>query len=341
MINKFKIENTELEVSTEKTSSLTIKSHPKDYNVHFKPFQNSFTDDQVVLVDKNVQQLYNINHSKLISIEATEENKCIETVLNVCEILLEYNFDKGNTLVVIGGGIIQDIGAYTAKTFKRGIKWIFYPTTLLSQCDSCIGGKTALNFKTYKNQLALFSSPDEVIIDTQFLKTLTPGDITSGYGEIVKLFLIGGEYYVKNINNFDLETNIFHSLSIKKAVIECDEFEYLERKSLNYGHSFGHAIESITNYSIPHGEAVMLGIEIINKLYTNSPLITNLISNFTNLNKIQNIEIEKLVNCVKTDKKVTNGVISFVVVPEVGKTIFVNHLIDDILTKKVYEIFAN
>ncbi len=341
MTNKFFIQNTELEASVEKTSKFTVYSHPKNYDVVFEPFKNTFTEDQVVLVDKNIQQLYNIHHSKLIVIDATEENKCIETVLDVCETLLKYNFDKGNTLVVIGGGIIQDIGAYTAKTFKRGIKWVFYPTTLLSQCDSCIGGKTALNFKKYKNQLALFSSPDKVIIDTNFLSTLSPQDITSGYGEIVKLFLIGGEYYVNNINNWDLETSIFHALSIKKAVIEFDEFELLERKSLNYGHSFGHVIETLTNYSIPHGEAVMLGIEIINKIYTKSPLISNMVSNFTNLDKIKHIDIEKLVNSIKTDKKVTNGVISFVVVPEVGKTIFIDSLIDDSLIKTVHEIFID
>ena len=341
MTNKFFIQNIKLEASTEKVTKFTVHSHPKNYDVLFEPFKNIFTEDQVVLVDKNIQQLYDIHHSKLIVIEAIEENKCIETVLDVCETLLKYNFDKGNTLIVIGGGIIQDIGAYTAKTFKRGIKWIFYPTTLLSQCDSCIGGKTALNFKTHKNQLALFSSPDKVIIDTQFLATLSPQDITSGYGEIIKLFLIGGEYYVNNINNFDLKTSIFHALSIKKAIVEYDEFELLERKSLNYGHSFGHVIETLTNYSIPHGEAVMLGIEIINKIYTKSPLISNLISNFTSLDKIKNINVEKLVNNIKTDKKVTNGVISFVVVPEIGTTIFVNSLIDDLLIKNVYEIFTN
>ena len=341
MKNKFFIQNTELETSIEKVSKFTVHSHPKNYDVLFDSFKNTLEENDVILVDKNVQRLYNITHPRLITIDATEDNKCIETVLDICEILLKYNFDKGNTLIVIGGGIIQDIGAYTAKTFKRGIKWVFYPTTLLSHCDSCIGGKTALNFKKYTNQLALFSSPDKVVIDTNFLSTLSPQDITSGYGEIVKLFLIGGEYYVNNINTWDLETSIFHALSIKKAVIEFDEFELLERKSLNYGHSFGHVIETLTNYSIPHGEAVMLGIEIINKIYTKSPLISNMISNFTNLDKIKHIDIEKLVNSIKTDKKVTNGIISFVVVPEVGKTVFINSLIDDSLIKTVHEVFIS
>jgi 3-dehydroquinate synthase len=340
-MNNFIIQNTPLSTSPELLDSLCIKSFPKNYNVYFKNFKNDFKTNEVVLVDKNVQNLYNINHTKLISIEATEENKSIETVLEVCKQLMEFGFDKGGTLIVIGGGIIQDIGAYTAKTFKRGIKWKYYPTTLLSQCDSCIGGKTALNFLTYKNQLALFSAPDEVIIDINFLKTLDSQDIISGYGEIIKLFLIGGQYYIDNFDNFDIKTLIIHSLNIKKVVIELDEFEYNERKSLNYGHSFGHVIESMVNYSIPHGEAVMLGIELINKIFTKSQTITNLINKFTSLDKIKHLDINKLINGLKTDKKVTEGIISLVIVSIPGTTIFVNQLIDKSLEKLVYEIFTN
>ena len=201
MTNTFYIDNTKFTLETEVKDQLLIKSHPEDYIARFSKFENKFNDKQVVLVDKNVQQLYNINHNKMIVIEATEQHKSIETVLDVCETLTQYEFDKGFTLVVIGGGIIQDIGAFTSKIYKRGINWIFYPTTLLSQCDSCIGGKTALNFKSYKNQLALFSAPQEVIIDADFLDTLSKDDITSGYGEIVKLFLIGGDYYINNFLN--------------------------------------------------------------------------------------------------------------------------------------------
>ena len=281
MINKFTIQGTELYADTTIQDQIVIKSHPQDYSVVFRKFTNSFKDNEVVLVDKNVQRLYNVQHSKMIVIEAIEEKKCIETVLDVCEKLMNFGFDKGSTLVVIGGGIVQDIGAYTAKTFRRGVNWVFYPTTLLSQCDSCIGGKTALNFKKYKNQLALFSAPNEVIIDVKFLETLSDRDVASGHGEIVKLFLTGGQYYIDNFDNYTLLEKIYHSLVIKKAVVECDEFEKLERKSLNYGHSFGHVIETLTDYEIPHGEAVMLGIEVINRLFTKSPAISNMLSRYT------------------------------------------------------------
>ena len=144
-----------------------------------------------------------------------------------------------------------------------------------------------------------------------------------------------------DIDKFDFDTAIYHSLSIKKAVVDADEFEILERKSLNYGHSFGHVIEPLVNYKIPHGEAVMLGIEIINQLFTKSEAISNIVSKYTSLEKIKNIDIDKLISGLKTDKKVTNGIISLVVVPEPGKTIFVDQVIDEELYKKIYEIFAN
>lgn len=340
-MNRFTIADTILEADPIKKDRLLIQSHPNKYEVLFQKFTNTFGDNEVVLVDANVQRLYNIQHSKLITIEAIEANKNIDTVLLVCEKLLNFDFDRGDTLIVIGGGITQDIGAYTAKTFKRGINWIFYPTTLLSQCDSCIGGKTALNFKTYKNQLALFSAPSKVIIDTNFLTTLTDQDILSGHGEIVKLFLTGGQYYIDNFDSFDLETKIYHSLSIKKAVVELDEFELLERKSLNYGHSFGHAIEAVTNYEIPHGEAVLLGIEIINKLYTQSQDISNLIGRFTSLSKLKQVSIDQVINAMKTDKKVANGVISLVVVPQAGITTFVKQSFTDYFTALVHDILIN
>lgn len=341
MINYFKIQDTTLSVSTEKTDTLTIESHPKSYDVHFEKFNNNFTEDQVVLVDANVQKLYNINHSKMIVIDAMETNKSIDTVLRVCEDLLVYGFDKGHTLIVIGGGIVQDIGAFTAKVYKRGINWVFVPTTLLSQCDSCIGGKTALNHLNYKNQLALFSAPNKVIIDTEFLNTLQPQDITSGYGEIVKLFLTGGSWYVDQFDEFTREEAIFHALSIKKAVVECDEFEDNERKSLNYGHSFGHVIESMTDYAIPHGTAVMLGIDIINKIYSSSDEVTKLVNKFTSIDLIKDIDVNKLVTKLKTDKKVSNGIISLVVVITPGVTVFVNQTIDKTLENVVHAVFTN
>ena len=155
------------------------------------------------------------------------------------------------------------------------------------------------------------------------------------------MFLTGGQYYIDNFDNYTLLEKIYHSLVIKKAVVECDEFEKLERKSLNYGHSFGHVIETLTDYEIPHGEAVMLGIEVINRLFTKSPAISNMVSRYTSLDKIKDIDISKLIAGLKTDKKVASGSISFVVVPQPGTTVFIHNTIDESLEALVNEIFAN
>lgn len=341
MKQKFIIDNKEYVADSTIQRSFVIKSHPESYTVEFSSLPKTFSSTDILLVDENVQQLYNIQHDKIIVIKAIEENKSIETVLYVCEQLLQFEFDKGNTLVTIGGGIIQDIAAFAAKMYKRGINWVFYPTTLLSQCDSCIGGKTALNFKNNKNQLALFSAPTKIVIDTNFLHTLSEQDIISGYGEIVKLFLVGGQFYVDNMDTFDIETKIFHSLMIKKAVIEADEFEYGARKSLNYGHSFGHVIEPLTNYEIPHGEAVLLGIEIINQLFDKNPEITKIVHRFTSLNKVKHLSPTSLVKHAKSDKKVKNGVITLIRVSTPGVTTFEPTKIDDVLEQRMYAVFTD
>lgn len=330
----FTIEGTEFNPRTKVESGFVVKAS-SDYNVYCTKFLNKFYDNQVVLVDKKVRELYGINHYQLIEIEAIEEHKTIDTVLDVCEQLINFKFDKGHTLVVIGGGIIQDIGAYVAKTFKRGIDWIYIPTTLLSQCDSCIGGKTALNFNGYKNQLGLFSSPNKVIIDTNFLTTLSSDHIFSGYGEIIKMFILGGLNF--SPINSSLTKYIYHSLMIKKAIIEHDEFERHERKALNYGHSFGHAIEAASGYRISHGEAVLYGILIVSKMFKVSDEIINLVEKYVDLSRISHLK-DDIMHYLHEDKKVTNGVISLVVATEPWKTVFIDQTLDEV-GEKLCDIF--
>lgn len=334
---KFTVDNISLE--TEQVSDdFIVNSVPNNYGVVFKNFEASFTENDFLLIDSNVHKLYGVHHSQMMIIDATEKNKTIQTVLNICEWLSLQNFNKGNHLYVIGGGIIQDIGAFVGNIYKRGIRWTFVPTTLLSQCDSCIGGKTALNFNEMKNQLALFAAPQKVIIDTRFLESLPPQEILSGMGEIVKFFIMGGEYYLDKLD-IDLINRIRHGLSIKKAVIEYDEFEKNIRKCLNYGHSFGHAIEAAVDYSIPHGEAVLLGIEIINRLFTKSNIITDIVNKYTSIDKIKHIDSKHIVHLLKHDKKSQLDKITLVVV-EPGKTDFIPTLIDSTLENKLHEILT-
>ena len=258
---------------------------------------------------------------------------------------------KGEKLVVVGGGITQDIGAFVAASYKRGIDWVLLPTTLLSMCDSCIGGKTGINYNNVKNQLALFVSPTKVIINTSFIKTLQHRDVNSGMGEILKLCLLGGQHFVDLYNKLvidgevksfeDYKELIVNCLYIKKTIIEEDEFEFDVRRSLNYGHTVGHAIETLTNYEIPHGQAVAVGMQIVNCLsgYSDDKIKKNIDDLIKNKDVLKKINFSFLADLVKKDKKTIGNNATFVLLRHSGDTFFKSIAIDDNLIKKIKGAF--
>ena len=340
-MSQFVVDNVILKAEDNEKDTFDIVSVPRNYSVQFTNFIPNFSSNDFLLIDKNIHNLYGISHHNMIIVEATENNKNIQIVLGICQWLSDKGFNKGHKLYVIGGGITQDIGAFVGSIYKRGINWIYIPTTLLSQCDSCIGGKTALNFNKTKNQLALFSAPESVVIDTRFLQSLNHAEILSGMGEIIKFFLIGGNNYITMLDTKSLDQQIFHGLSIKKSIVEYDEFEKNIRKSLNYGHSFGHAIEAVSDYSIPHGEAVLLGIEVINQLFTKSSLISSMINRYTSLDRIKDLDPSKIIGYLQQDKKTMLNSISLIVVENPGLTSFVPTAIDNNLSDKLYAILTH
>jgi len=346
----FKIEGKELllNINSLYEDSYEINSIPVNYSVTFcnslidvekifeKNFQTNFKS-RFVIWDSNVFKIYNNDFQSFIynidTLVAKESNKNIKSVLRVIDNLQEINFTKKETLVSIGGGIIQDISAFTRSIYKRGLDWIFVPTTLLSMADSCIGAKTALNYKGVKNQLALFSAPKNVIICPSFLKSLKTDDKLSGIGEILKLVIIGGDYTISEFNRIyfaeldeekKMSDLIKLSLKIKKLVIEEDEFENDIRRSLNYGHTIGHAIEPIVNYSIPHGIAVTIGMIIENIIAVRGGYLQESLANRYNelLNKfvpskfwekLDRIDFNQLRINLLQDKKTLNTQINFAV----------------------------
>lgn len=265
---------------------MNIKSRIKDYEVIIENDLSFLTalshkDNTLYVVDKNIYELYgeflsDIPKSLVFILEATEQNKVIDTALDICERLTEIPAKRNATLVSIGGGIIQDITGFVANITYRGIHWIFVPTTLLSACDSCIGGKTSLNYKRYKNLLGTFFPPEEIHIASEFFMTLTERDFKSGLGEVIKFNIMAGRLGLNNIeNNISalLERNadilnkfVDSSLAYKKGFIELDEFDCSERIKLNFAHTFGHAIEVIAEYEIPHGTAVAIGMIMANSI---------------------------------------------------------------------------
>ncbi len=273
-------------MNTHKLSPLEIQSYRGSYTVQFREgiFSEFSTFDlakKVFIIDSKVAELYAdqlkrvLNSKCCLQIEATEENKSLSQFTSYIEQLASLGIRRGDTLVAVGGGIIQDITCFLAATLFRGLDWIFYPTTLLAQADSCIGSKSSINVGALKNLLGTFTPPKQILIDPLVLKTLTLTELRSGVGEMLKIHIVDGPHSFDQIaadyDRLFMETScllrsIYGSLKIKKKFIEKDEFDCGIRNVLNYGHSFGHAIETATQFAIPHGIAVTLGMDMANDI---------------------------------------------------------------------------
>lgn len=266
---------------------LTINSKIRNYDVYFESksdFLSALAEEKnsFSVIDENVWRLYKksllkpFHNTRRIILPIYEERKTIENVTELYKYAIEKNAKRNLTVVSIGGGITQDVTGFFASTMYRGINWIFVPTTLLAQGDSCIGAKTSLNFKNYKNLIGTFYPPSKIYIYTGFLKTLDEINYYSGLGEIVKLSIIKGEKSIQKIEKIlpllikrdedVLKNAIINALKIKKEYIESDEFDTGKRNILNYGHCFGHALESGTDYAVFHGQAIIVGMMFANMI---------------------------------------------------------------------------
>lgn len=267
------------------SNPMIIHSHQGDYPVFFSgtlDFSALNGDKNPVshyIIDKKIAQLYAeplsqvLNSPSVLVIEANESSKNLQAFPQYVEHLVQRQIRRGHRLVAIGGGIIQDITCFLAATMLRGLDWCFYPTTLLAQGDSCVGSKSSVNCGAIKNILGTFTPPKQVVICTEFLSTLSQTELQSGIGEMLKIHAvdgltafdrIAGSYHELFTDFTQMLRFIKESLAIKKTIIEQDEFDQGIRNLLNYGHSFGHAIESATNYQIPHGIAVTMGMDMAN-----------------------------------------------------------------------------
>jgi 3-dehydroquinate synthase len=266
------------------SDSLRIKSLFRNYNVHFVGdftllLQGLVDQHAFFIIDPIVWEIYKeklkgvIPGGRLLIVEANENNKSFDKCRVIIETLVDRQVRRNERLVAMGGGIIQDVTAFSASIIYRGIDWAFFPTTLLAQADSCIGSKTSINLGDKKNLVGNFYPPSDVFIDVTFLTSLTVDDIKSGIGEILHYYLYAASsLFDELISDYEMiirDRNLLmkyirESLKIKKAVIENDEFDRGERNKFNYGHTFGHAIESVTDYAIKHGHAVTVGMDLAN-----------------------------------------------------------------------------
>ena len=292
-----------------------------------------------ILVDENTKRdclfkLPQIENALIIEIKSGEEHKNISTCNYIWEQLTINNFDRNALLINLGGGVIGDMGGFCATSYKRGLEFIQIPTTLLAMVDASVGGKLGIDFKGFKNQIGFFNNPKAVMISSEFLETLTESELKSGFAEVVKHALISDNSLWLNLKNtlftdLDWEDIIDTSVQIKNNIVLADPFEKGERKKLNFGHTFGHSIESYyleKGTPISHGEAVFMGMiletEISDLSETEKNEIKNyILSNFslpytpkkTNLHKF-------LIN----DKKNQNGKINFTLLSGIGNCSFDN-----------------
>ncbi len=328
----------------------------KDYSIEFGPlldsnFQNLLTQNYlnskiIILVDENTHEYcleYLItNYPELADAEVMllpegEENKVMEVCFQVWEALSEYKVSRKDLIINLGGGVVTDMGGFIASIYKRGIDFINIPTSLLAMVDASIGGKTGIDLGSYKNQLGVFSNPKAIFIDESFLQTLPKEEIQNGFAEMLKHGLIKDKNHweklvslSKDKINLDL---IYDSVSLKNEIVLADPNEKNERKKLNFGHTFGHAIEGFfleTEQQLKHGHAVALGILCETYLsYLKGKIdiaiynyIHEIIESEFNLISIQEGDYDAIISLMQQDKKNQENKILCVLLTEIGKCEF-------------------
>lgn len=350
------------------SEGIRIQSHKGEYMVSFqraglellgrKPIENA-----IYILDKKVAKLYEtvlnpiLMAGRVVQIEANEVNKSLEQFPGYIDALVALKVKRGQMLVAIGGGIIQDITCFIAATVMRGLPWMFYPTTLLAQSDSCIGSKSSINSGSVKNILGTFTPPEKVVIDVNVLGTLEKRDIFSGIGEMFKVHAIDSpESFDCISNNYDqmlarsdvMERFIYDSLLIKKKLIEIDEFDRGPRNVMNYGHSFGHSIESATSYAIPHGIAVTIGMDLAN--FVAAELGVSNFNQFERMHDVfdknchsyrdMNIDIDLLMDALVKDKKNSATQLKLILPTHEGKIEIGLYDNNDLLLKSIKKYFG-
>ncbi|MCT7554544.1 AroB-related putative sugar phosphate phospholyase (cyclizing) [Aliarcobacter butzleri] len=348
---------------------LEIKSNIRNYEVFFEKdyeFINSLVNikNSIFIIDKNVYRLYkdkfkNIRENDLFLFNAIEENKTFDYVKEIYDFLIKKSVKRNLTIISIGGGITQDITGFVASTLYRGVHWIFVPTTFLAITDSCIGSKTSVNYDKYKNIMGTFYPPEKIYINADFINTLEKLDFYSGVGETIKFQLMKEEYpkdftkvssiIQKVVTNSTSRLNIIHdNMKVKLAYMEGDEFDLGRRNLLNYGHCFGHSLETSSNYYVPHGIAVNIGMIFANLLSFFRNLISEKDVIYINKNilmpniclKLREIDFNNkiLLESMKNDKKRIGDFLTVIIPDKDFRMIKVDDVTDEEFDKILNEL---
>lgn len=296
---------------------------------------------------------------EIIEIEAGEAHKTIDTCVGVWNALSELNADRKSLIINLGGGVVTDLGGFVASTYKRGLEYINVPTSLLAMVDAAFGGKTGVDLNALKNQIGVINTAQMILVDTHFLSSLPQNEIRSGFAEMLKHGLIQSETYWNVLKDLslsshqDLDDLIYESILIKQNVVDQDPFENGLRKTLNFGHTLGHAIESyyLSNpkkLNLLHGEAIAIGMVLAT--YISKEILdfsdvkcqeikTTLIKIFDKV-EIDKEDFNPIIELLKHDKKNEHGNINFVLLDAIGKP-RINCLVDNDIIIKSLKYYSN
>ncbi len=343
----------------------------KNYKIFFSNVRDKLQNlideygikDIYLITDKNVYNLYANEFSYfkgikgLYIINPGEENKNKDTVFDIYNDMLSKDCNRKTSIVSLGGGVVGDIAGFVASTFMRGLKFINIPTTLMAQCDSSVGGKNGFDFNGYKNIIGTFYQPEFVFVDTNFIHTISCQDYKNGLAEIIKYGFIYDDTFfdyidankeqIKKRNEDVINTMVYRSLKIKSDIVCMDEHDNGIRQILNFGHTIGHGIESASNFSIKHGEAVAAGMLIESYLSLKCSLLSthefkrllDIINYFEMPTYFDDMNEKSIMKSMLKDKKRNDSKINFILPERIGSAIITDKLsqntVEDILIKWV------
>lgn len=289
----------------------------------------------IIITDENVFQIYRdrLSSFRLIVMKPGEKSKTLKYVYKIYRDLLDLGCHRNTFILGFGGGVICDITGFVASTFLRGLSFGFFPTTLLAQTDAAIGGKNGVNLDGYKNIVGTITQPEFVLVDHEILRTLPEKELKNGFAEIIKHAIIGNERLFYSIEKEErkkvltsegIENILYDSIKVKVDIVSKDEKEKGERRKLNFGHTFGHAIESV--FSLPHGEAIGIGMAVEARLSFKKGILSQedflrilrVLKKFHLLTGIEK-EREKLMDAIMKDKKREGRFIYGILVEKIGK----------------------
>ena len=326
-----------IKVKASKNYEITITNGFDCFNEKVMPLISG--DTVAVITDTNVEPLYYEKVKSLLVgkkvlkfvINAGEQSKNAENYIKIVNEFARLGVSRKSTVIALGGGVVGDLSAFIASTYMRGIKFIAIPTTLLSMVDSSIGGKTGIDLDAGKNLIGTFFQPDGVYINLDFIKTLPKREIKSGLGEIMKYAFIDSRITPSDIENINYLSLVEKSLEIKRDIVEKDETETKLRMLLNFGHTVGHALEKLYNYTLSHGECVIKGMYYAVNASKNLGYLS--VSDYdkavafiklSGVTLTDNFNKEEILSVMKNDKKADGDSVNFVFTKGFGVSVIEN-----------------